>query len=248
MARTPVAIISALEMTCGPSRGLEVGGVAGTGRGNWACESGDREGADVPLSSEQMRETSDLRSPGRCRGRAEVVDLSAPTPARRPSSPPPTAPGRSAARLQQRRVEAAAVQLGDAQLEVAGLGGGGRARGAVVVGCPSGPRWYGGADALGGLQLDQGLQHQLQPRADKVEVAVGVQRVQQLERASLSRAIGCTLALTCEVNAEVHPVVLRALRLPEIRTTRRDVSQGERGCRCAETPRRDALPCRSTHP
>lgn len=60
------------------------------------------------------------------------------------------------------------------------------------------------------------MQHQLQPRADKVEVATGAQCVQQLGEGRLIEDHRVLLASTRDVNAEVHPVALSAHQLPEI--------------------------------
>jgi hypothetical protein len=73
------------------------------------------------------------------------------------------------------------AQLGDPEAQVAGLGGQQPLADAVAMGAPLGAALVRlGADGLGGLQLDQGLQHQLHPRADKVDVAAGAQCVVQL--------------------------------------------------------------------
>jgi hypothetical protein len=48
--------------------------------------------------------------------------------------------------------------------------------GGAGVGALIGP----GADVLGGLGVDQGLQHQGQALADDVQVTTGAQRVQQI--------------------------------------------------------------------
>ena len=64
------------------------------------------------------------------------------------------------------------AQLGDLELQVAGLGGQEALAGAVSVGHALGAALIAaGADRLGRLQLDQGLQHQLHARAQHVEVA-----------------------------------------------------------------------------
>ena len=62
------------------------------------------------------------------------------------------------------------------------------------------------SDRLGGLQLDQGLQHQLQPRADHVEVATGAKCVQQLGQGILIEGHRVLLMRDLVGHAEVHPV------------------------------------------
>ena len=84
---------------------------------------------------------------------------------------------------------------------------GARCGGSSARGCARTAR----ADRLGGLQLDQGLQHQLQPRADKVEVAAGAQCVQQLGQGRLVEGHRVLLASTCEVT-------LRFTRWPSVAT------------------------------
>jgi hypothetical protein len=91
-----------------------------------------------------------------------------------------------AARLQQRREERALPQLRDAQLHIAGLGrqqpgAGAVAVGGALLGSLIGPS----ADALGGLDLDQRLEHQGEPLADDVQVTASAQCIQQLGQGRL---------------------------------------------------------------
>jgi hypothetical protein len=91
------------------------------------------------------------------------------------------------ARLQQRREERALAQLGDAQLDVAGLGRQQPRAGAVAMGgALLAPLIGPSADVLGGLDLDQRLQHQGEPFADDVQVTAGVQCIQQLGQGRLA--------------------------------------------------------------
>jgi hypothetical protein len=145
----------------------------------------------------------------------------------------PQGPVDAPAWLQQRGEERARSQLGDPQLEVAGFGREQPLAVAVAMGRPLGAALVGSrSDLLGGLHLDQGLQHQLQPRADKVEVAAGAKRIQQLREGRLIKGHRVLLASTCEVNAEVHPVALSVATGSGNHTTRRDVSsQSTAHCR-----------------
>jgi hypothetical protein len=134
----------------------------------------------------------------------------------RPVDPP--------ARLQQRGKEAAGAQLGDPQAEVARLGGEDPLADPVAVGDPLGAALVRlGADRLGGLQLDQGLQHQLQARADQVHVAAGAQCVEQLREGMLVEGHRVSFVRDLPGHAEDHPVAYSAATAPRNPTTRRDV-------------------------
>jgi hypothetical protein len=78
--------------------------------------------------------------------------------------------------LQQRREERALPELGDAQFDIAGLGrqqprSGSVAMGGALLAPLIGPS----ADVLGGLGLDQCLEHQGEPLADDVQVPASTQ-------------------------------------------------------------------------
>ena len=80
----------------------------------------------------------------------------------------------AAAGLQQGREERAFAQRGNAQLDVAGLGRQQPGPGAVAVsGAAGGALVAVGADALGGLSVNQRLQHKGKTLADEVEVTAG---------------------------------------------------------------------------
>ena len=96
----------------------------------------------------------------------------------------------AAARFQQRREERALPQLGDAQLDITGLGGQQPPAGAVAMGGACvGALVPASADVLGGLGVDQGLQHQGQALADDVQVTASTQRIQQISNGRLVQAI-----------------------------------------------------------
>jgi hypothetical protein len=86
-----------------------------------------------------------------------------------------------AARLQNRREEAAFAELGDAQLDIAGLGR--QQAWAVTVAFGHtivGTLITASADVLDRLGLDHLLQHQLHGIADQVHAVTGAERVQQI--------------------------------------------------------------------
>ncbi len=94
----------------------------------------------------------------------------------------------SAAPLQDRGEEAALAQLRDLQLHIARL----RCQQPVTVtvalgGARLGALVAAGADVLGRLRLDQGLQHELDALADHVDVATSADRVQQLVHVRLGQ-------------------------------------------------------------
>jgi hypothetical protein len=89
--------------------------------------------------------------------------------------------------LQQRREERPLSEFGDAQLDVAGLGrqqprSGPVAMGGALLAALIGPS----ADVLGGLGIDQRLQHQSEPFADDVQVTASAQCIQQLGQGRLA--------------------------------------------------------------
>jgi hypothetical protein len=93
----------------------------------------------------------------------------------------------AATRLQQGREEGALPQFGNLELDVAGLGrqqprSGAAALGRALLAGLIGP----GADVLGGLGLDQRLQHQGERFADEVEVTAGAQCIEQLGQGRLA--------------------------------------------------------------
>jgi hypothetical protein len=76
--------------------------------------------------------------------------------------------------LHQRREERPLAQLGDAQLDVAGLGRQQpRSRPVAMCGALLAALIGPSADVLGGLGIDQCLEHQGQPLADDVQVPAG---------------------------------------------------------------------------
>ena len=93
----------------------------------------------------------------------------------------------AAARLQQCREERPLAQLGDAQLDIAGLGRQQPRAGAVTVrGALLASLIGAGADVLGGLGVDQRLEHQGEPFADDVQVAASAQCIKQLGQGRLA--------------------------------------------------------------
>jgi hypothetical protein len=93
----------------------------------------------------------------------------------------------AAARLQQGREERPLAQLGDAQLDIAGFGRQQPRSGAVAVGgALLAPLIGPSADVLGGLGLDQRLEHQGEPFADDVQVTAGAQCIQQVGQGRLA--------------------------------------------------------------
>ncbi len=98
----------------------------------------------------------------------------------------PQGPVYAPAWLQQGGEERAGPQLGDAQVDVAGLGGheasaptvavGGAGLGSLIAAC---------ADGLVSLGFDQGLQHQAHGLSQHVEVPAGAQGVEQVGQGRL---------------------------------------------------------------
>jgi hypothetical protein len=98
----------------------------------------------------------------------------------------PQGPVDASAGLQQGGEEAAGAQLGDGQLHVAGLGRQQPGPAAVAVGGASIAALVAGStDLLGGLQVDEGLEHELHRLAHEVQVAAGAERVQKLGKGRL---------------------------------------------------------------
>lgn len=95
----------------------------------------------------------------------------------------PQGPVDPAAGLEQRGEERTGAELGDAQLHVAGLGGQQAFPGTVAVGGAGlGVLVAPGADRPGGLQVDEGSEHELRPLAQHVEVAARAHGVEQVGR------------------------------------------------------------------
>jgi hypothetical protein len=85
------------------------------------------------------------------------------------------------ARLQQHREERAFPELGNVQLDIAGLGRQQPGSGAVAVRRPAGAALVAvGADLLGGLGIDQCLQNQPKRFADDVQATASAQRCKQV--------------------------------------------------------------------
>jgi hypothetical protein len=77
-------------------------------------------------------------------------------------------------------------ELGDLELDVAGLGGQQPGAAAVAVGGPGGGAFVAaGADLLGGFGLNQRLEHQREGFTNHVQVAAGAQCIQQLGQGRL---------------------------------------------------------------
>ena len=126
---------------------------------------------------------------GRPQGGHQVVDLAGGDPVHvglhdHGEQGPVDAP----APLQDRGEEAALAQLGDLQVDVAGLGGEQALPGAVAPGAALlGALVAGGTDALGRLGLDQRLEHQLHALADHIDVSAGANRVQQVGKVGVGQ-------------------------------------------------------------
>jgi hypothetical protein len=108
----------------------------------------------------------------------------------------------AAARLQQRREERALAQLGDPQFHVTGLGRQQPGSSSVAVGGAGVSRLVAvGADVLGGLGVDQRLQHQPECLTDDIQATTDAQRRQQVGHGRLVKGhrgelLVCTLAGT----------------------------------------------------
>jgi len=91
-----------------------------------------------------------------------------------------------AAGFEDHREERAFAELGDPQLQVAGLGGQRSWTGPVAFGDPLiGALIAGGADPLRGFGFDQLLQHELDRLADQVHAITGTERLEQLRHGRL---------------------------------------------------------------
>ena len=102
------------------------------------------------------------------------------------------------ARLQDGREEAALAQLGDAQLDVTGLGGQQPRSSTVAFSDPGiGAFVAGGADLFGRFDLDQLLQHQLHGVADQIDAFTGTERVQELGHDRLRQGHRCGISFVC---------------------------------------------------
>jgi hypothetical protein len=92
----------------------------------------------------------------------------------------------AAARLQQRGEERSLPQLGDLELDIAGLGRQQPGAAAVAVGGPGGCALVApSTDLLGGFGLDQRLEHQRQAFTDHIKIAASAQCIQQLRQGRL---------------------------------------------------------------
>ena len=179
----PVAITTAIEATCaGLVADVEVGGVE-IDVGELDVIDGGGRGTRSTMSSSpaQMRDTSERLIP---ESRPQALTTRSSTAAggdpvdvglhhhrvQRLVDPPP--------RVDDRREEAAMAQLGDAQLDVTGLGAStADARGAVAFGDASVDTLIAAsADVLGGFDLDQLLQHQLHGVTDQIHSFAGTER------------------------------------------------------------------------
>ena len=90
------------------------------------------------------------------------------------------------ARLEERWEETALAQLGDAQLDVAGLGREGPLPAAVAMGGALVRTLVAaGADRLGRLEIDQLLEHEGDPTPDEIQALAGPDRIQQLGQGRL---------------------------------------------------------------
>jgi hypothetical protein len=120
----------------------------------------------------------------------------------RPIDPP--------ARLQQRGEERPLPQLGDRQLDVAGLGRQQPLAAAVAVRRASvGALVAAGADDLLGLGVNQGLQHHLHRHADHIDLTAGANPVEQLGQGRLIKGHRTNLFLRVGLgHAEDQPVAL----------------------------------------
>jgi hypothetical protein len=79
-------------------------------------------------------------------------------------------------------------QLGDLQLDIAGLGRQQRITGAVAPIRPSIGTFVAlGADHFGRLGVDQRLQHEFDTRADDIDIATGADRVQSVGHVRLCK-------------------------------------------------------------
>ena len=98
----------------------------------------------------------------------------------------PQGPVDTPARLEQGGEEAAVAELGNGQLHVAGLGRQHPGAAAVAVGGAGVVALVaGGADHLGRLQIDEGLQHELHRLTQEVEVAAGAKSIEKLGKGRL---------------------------------------------------------------
>ena len=123
----------------------------------------------------------------------------------------PQGPVDAAAGLEEGGEEAALAELGDVELDVAGLGGEQPSSGAVAVrGALGGTLVAPGADALGGLEVDEGLEDELHGAADDVDVAAGGDRFQQFVEGRLVKGhrVASPLREPGKEHAEVHAMAL----------------------------------------
>ena len=91
----------------------------------------------------------------------------------------PERPVDAPARLEQGREEGALAELGDVQLDIAGLGREQAAAGAVAVGRAFiGAFVAGGADRLAGLELDELLEDEAHGLAQGVGAVAGADRLE----------------------------------------------------------------------
>jgi hypothetical protein len=98
----------------------------------------------------------------------------------------PQRPVDAPTRFEQGREEAAVAQLGDGQLDVAGLRGQQPRPAAVAMGAAGVVAFIApGADDLGGFEVDQRLQHELHRLAHEVEISARTQCVEQVGQGRL---------------------------------------------------------------
>ena len=118
------------------------------------------------------------------------------------------------ARLEQAREETTGPQLGDLQLDIAGLGGQQPAPVPVAFGArgPRCARSASGADHLGRLGLDQLLEDQADRFADQVEAVTGTEHLEQLGQDRIIKGHRRLLSVrswrnTPRITPMAHPMV-----------------------------------------
>jgi hypothetical protein len=121
----------------------------------------------------------------------------------RPASPPPTRPGRYGGAAPATPGRTPLPQLGDLELDSTGLGRQQPGTGAVAVGRPAGAALVAaGPDHLGGLGVDQRLQHQRRalrgqhPGPPPTRSAASRSVMADSSRAIVANSLVCTLAGT----------------------------------------------------
>src|SRR5690606_41857065 len=100
--------------------------------------------------------------------------------------------------LEDRREERPATQLRDAELDVTSLGGQQARPVTVALVHPLLCAFVaGGADHLGGFDLDQLLEHQADRLADQIDALAGAERVEQLGHGRLKQGHRLLLLMVC---------------------------------------------------